>query len=96
MKSKLVAIFPEFNLIKDKVLRVNTLNVWIEAMTMAGWNVGDLKKIPFTLLIPGTTIPIVKHVQAVTPTAIEAARVINKFYPVSFSLNMDYITAGGL
>jgi putative nucleotidyltransferase with HDIG domain len=96
MKTKLPALFPEFNLIQNADLREKTLACWIEAIELGGWQIEDLEQIPFTLLIPNCTVSFRKHVQSVTQTAIASAKVLAQFYGKNFSLNMDLIVAGGL
>lgn len=96
MNKKLMDIFPEFGLIKDDDLRAKCLAVWDEAMTIGGWTINDLEQIPFTLLIPDCSVSFRKHVQSVTQVAIKAAEVLSQFYAKYYSLNMDYIVAGGL
>ncbi len=96
MLDKLPDLFPEFNLIEDKELRTKTLACWIEAMKLGGWEVEDLEEIPFTLLIPECPVNYRKHVQSVTQTAIESAKVLSLFYSKNYKINMDYIVAGGL
>ena len=96
MKTKLPNLFPEFNLIRDADLREKTLACWIETMELGEWEVEDLEEIPFTLLIPNCTVSFRKHVQAVTQTAIASAKVLSQFYSKDFTLNPDYIVAGGL
>jgi len=96
MKTKLPNLFPEFNLIQNADLREKTLACWIETMELGNWRVEDLEEIPFTLLIPNCTVSFRKHVQAVTQTAIASANVLVQFYNKDFTLNMDYIVAGGL
>ena len=96
MKDKLLQVFPEFELIKDNGLKEKTLAVWVEAIKLGGWQVEDLDKIPFTLLIPGTDVSLLQHIRAVTQTAIQSAQVFGQFYRKNYSLNMDYIVIGGL
>ena len=96
MKTELIKIFPEFNLIKDETLRNKALDVWIEAIERGGWNIEDLQRIPFTLLIPDCPVNIIDHTRSVTKTAIEAAKVITNFNGGTYKIDFDMLVCGGL
>jgi putative nucleotidyltransferase with HDIG domain len=96
MDQTLITFLPEFSQIQDAGLRGKTLACWKDAMRIGGWQIDDLKDIPFTLLIPDCPVSFVQHVRAVTQTAMAAAKVLGEFYQKHYSLNMDYIIAGGL
>lgn len=96
MKTKLTELLPELNLIKDAELRDKTVAVWLEAIELGGWKMEEIDVLPFTLLIPDTKISLLKHIRAVTHTAMRAAEVMLGFYPQDIKLNMDYIIVGGL
>ncbi len=51
MKEDLLKFIPEFNLIEDSDLKEKVLKVWDIALTAGGWEVSDLQRMPFTLLI---------------------------------------------
>src|SRR3990172_2238275 len=96
MNQDLLTLLPEFNQIQDADLREKILACWTEAIRIGGWQIDDLKDIPFTLLIPNCPVSFVQHVRAVTQTAMAAAKVLKEFYQGHYSLNMDFILAGGL
>ncbi len=96
MKDPLVKRIPEIELIEDKELREKVLAVWREALELGGWELLDVEKIPFTLLIPDCTIGFLDHVRAVTRTAVEAAKVMRDIYHRAISIDMDHLVAGGL
>ncbi|MBN1153774.1 HDIG domain-containing protein [candidate division KSB1 bacterium] len=96
MREQLVKIFPEFDLIKDEALREKTIAVWEEAIQRGGWKVSDLERIPFTLLIPDCKVNIVDHTRGVTQTALEAARVVEKFNGGAYKIDYDMLISGGL
>ncbi len=54
-------MLPELELIEDEKLREKTLDVWIDAMETGGWEVVDMKDIPFTLLIENTDLTLLDH-----------------------------------
>ncbi|NIA31400.1 MAG: HDIG domain-containing protein [Actinobacteria bacterium] len=93
---QLTELFPEFDLIEDKSLREKTFSCWAEAMQIGGWKTEDLDEIPFTLLIPNCPVSFREHVRSVTQTAIATAGVLVEFYSRQYTVNVDYIVAGGL
>lgn len=96
MKSEIIDLFPEINQIKDEDLKQKVISVWEEAIEQGGWKIEDLKKIPFTLLIPDCGINLIEHTRAVTHTALEAAKVILKFYGKKVKVDFDLLLAGGI
>jgi putative nucleotidyltransferase with HDIG domain len=96
MKSKLIDLFPEINQIKDEDLKKKVISVWEEAIKQGGWKIGDLEKIPFTLLIPDCKTNLIEHTRAVTHTALEVAKVILKFYAQQVKIDLDLLLAGGI
>jgi putative nucleotidyltransferase with HDIG domain len=96
MDDQLAERIPEIELIGDQRLKEKVLSVWKEAMEMGGWELSDLERIPFTLLIPNCPVGFLAHVRAVTRTAVEAARVMTSTYGDLISINMDHLVAGGL
>ncbi len=96
MEKKVLSLLPEFGLIQDPDLHAKTLACWLEAMRIGGWEAEDLDRIPFTLPIPECPVSYRTHVQAVTQTAIAAARVLAAHYSPYYTLSMDLIVSGGL
>ncbi|MEE4310712.1 MAG: HDIG domain-containing metalloprotein, partial [candidate division KSB1 bacterium] len=96
MKEALLKIFPEFKLIEDAALREKTIDVWIEAIEMGGWQVADLERIPFTLLIPDCPVNIIDHTRGVTNVAIESAKVVTQYNGATYEIDMDILISGAL
>lgn len=96
MEMKIESFLPEINLIQDDSLRQKTIEVWMEAMKQSGWRAGDLEKIPFTLLLPGTKINLIDHVRAVTQCALRLAEVMTNFYAEAVKINLDILLAGAI
>lgn len=86
---------PELGLIKDEVLREQTLDVWVDGMETGGWSVDDLADIPFTLLVE-TRVSLLDHTRAVTRTAAAIADVMVEFYGDAMPINKDYLISGGI
>jgi putative nucleotidyltransferase with HDIG domain len=96
MRKELLAVVPEFNLIKDPELKEKTITVWLKAMKEGGWTVDDLQQMPFTLLIEETPVNIIEHTRAVTLSSVEIAEVMIEEYKGKVSLNRDYLLSGAL
>jgi len=96
MRDELINVFPELNLIKNAELRNKTIDVWLEALERGGWKVSDLKRIPFTLLIPDCPVNIVDHTRGVTLVAIESAKVLKKYNGNTYHIDDDILVSGGL
>lgn len=96
MKSEIKELIPEINQINDEDLKKKVISVWEEAIKQGGWKMEDLKKIPFTLLIPNCKTNLVEHTRAVTQTALEIAKVILKFYKEQVKIDFDLLLAGGI
>ncbi len=89
-------LFPELDLIEDRTLREQTLDVWTEAAEQGGWTAEDLTKIPFTLLIETGNISLIDHTRAVTKTAIAICTVLTAEYGDELPIDRDHLIAGGL
>jgi putative nucleotidyltransferase with HDIG domain len=96
MQKKLVTLLPEFELISDLELRERCLLIWQQAMQEGGWDIQDLKEMPFTLLIKNTPINIVEHTRAVTLCSLRIAEVMVEQYQGRVKLNRDNLLAGAL
>lgn len=96
MTKKLLQVLPEFELITDPEFYKKSISCWLDAMEQGGWSFDDLHKIPFTLLIPDCHVNFLTHVQAVTQTAIESAKIFQRHYVQEYTLSMDFIVVGGL
>jgi putative nucleotidyltransferase with HDIG domain len=96
MEKKLMTLMPEFELIKNPDLRRKCLLVWEEAMGKEGWDVHDLKEMPFTLLVKNSPINIVEHTRAVTLCSIRIAEVMLEQYQDRLKLDRDILLAGAL
>jgi putative nucleotidyltransferase with HDIG domain len=89
-------LFPEISLIKSGDLRKRVASAWQDAIASGGWAMSDLKKIPFTLLIPNCKIDLIEHTRAVTQTAIAIAETLRANYGRALKIDMDILVAGAL
>ncbi|MEA1963842.1 MAG: HDIG domain-containing protein [Candidatus Aerophobetes bacterium] len=96
MKGELLEIIPEFNLIEDLRLREKTLKVWEIALEAGGWEVKDLERMPFTLLIESCPCTMLEHIRGVTRVSIEAEKALKSIYKDKVKVNRDYLISGAL
>lgn len=97
MRNQLKELFAgELNLIKDGELREKVIDVWEEGALKGGWKPGELETIPFTLLTETHGVDLIQHTIAVTRGALGLARAIEGTYTPPFTVNMDWLVAGGL
>ncbi len=96
MCNKILALMPEFQMIRDTGLQEKTVAVWVEAIKKGRWMVEDLLDMPFTLLIPQTSVNIIEHTRAVTLCAVGIGDVMVQEYKDRVSLNRDFLLSGAL
>lgn len=96
MKDEILKLLPEIRKIKDKDLKEKVILTWEEGIKLGGWELDDLEKIPFTLLLPDNRINLIHHTRAVTSTALKIAQELLKFYSPQIKIDLDVILAGGI
>jgi putative nucleotidyltransferase with HDIG domain len=96
MKKEILKILPEIRKIKDQKLREKVISTWEEGIRLGGWDMEDLNKIPFTLLISDSRVSLVEHTRAVTNTALRVAEAVSKAYGNSVKIDKDVLIAGGV
>ncbi len=99
MKEKIRALFPEIEWIGDETLREKVTAAIEDGLRSGGWEPEDMKKIPFTLLIPDCPFSYLDHVRGVTRIAKRATEEFNAIYAdkdARFKLDNDLVVAGAL
>ena len=91
MNEQLLELIPEFKLIADYKLQELAVLVWQEAIRRGGWLIGDLRQMPFTLLLPNVEVSIIEHTRAVTLASLRIAEVLEKVYKDKVTINKDYL-----
>lgn len=89
-------IFPEVEEIVDGSLKEKTIRTLGEAIMLGGWGEEEIEHIPFTMLIKGTKVSLVKHTRAVTRTAIAMFDVLKEEYGDALQMDRDILIAGAL
>ena len=96
MKEHLQDKFPEIRLITDEGLRSKTIAAILEALSLGGWRVEDLDRLPFTLLIPNNPVSLLQHMRAVVQTALRIAEVMEEQYHPYYQLDRDVLLCGAI
>ena len=96
MPTELMDIIPEFSNIQDDTLRARVLEVWQDAMETGGWDVEDLQKMPYTLLIEDVDISFPEHVSVVCRLCIAMEEVLREAYGDRYPIDRDTLIAGAL
>ncbi len=96
MKDDLGRLIPEFNEIKDVELRNKVFAVWFEALEIGGWDLEDLARMPYTLLVEDVDISFPEHVSVVCKLCIVMEDVLRSFYGDRYSIDRNTLIAGAL
>ncbi|OGO19382.1 MAG: hypothetical protein A2Z14_07745 [Chloroflexi bacterium RBG_16_48_8] len=96
MPIELIDIIPEFLAIQDQSLRDRVLAVWKDALEIGGWEIEDLEKLPYTLLIEDVDITFPEHVSVVCRLCIAMEEVLRQAYGDRYNIDCDTLIAGAL
>ncbi|HER24720.1 MAG TPA: HD domain-containing protein [Candidatus Atribacteria bacterium] len=96
MREDLLKYIPEFDLIKDLDLKEKVLKVWEIALTNGGWEMKDLQRMPFTLLIDPCPCNMIEHIRGVVSVSASAAEALQSIYKDKVKINKNYLVAGAL
>ncbi|MBU0508226.1 HD domain-containing protein [bacterium] len=93
---KLIERFPEISHITDAGIRAKTVSAFLEAMSLGGWTLDDLDRIPFTLLIPNCPVSLLTHMRSVVQTALRIAEVLDGHYNRYYQVDRDVMLSGAV
>ena len=99
IQSEIRALLPEIGWIKSGDLQEKVAACIADALAEGGWTPEDMKRIPFTLLIPNCPFSYLDHVRGVTRTAKAALDEFNAVYAAqnpAFEMDSDLLVAGAL
>jgi hypothetical protein len=96
MPTNLTDLIPEFLEIEDENLRSRVLDVWKDALEIGGWELEELSRLPYTLLIEDVDISFPEHVSVVCRLCIAVEDVLRKAYSDRYEINRDTLIAGAL
>jgi putative nucleotidyltransferase with HDIG domain len=96
MNKEILELWPEIEWIRDQDLRERTAETWELALKRSALKVKDLKRIPFTLLVPGITVSFLEHKKCVVHIARDCGLKINEFFGSQLPVDMDVLIAGAI
>jgi putative nucleotidyltransferase with HDIG domain len=96
MHEKLLAKFPEIGWITDTGIRTKTVAVFVDALSLGGWSLDDLDRIPFTLLIPQCPVSLLSHMRSVVQTAVKVFEVLEDHYAQYYRMDRDLLLSGAI
>ena len=96
MQQRLLTKFPEIEHITDPKIREKTTAAFLDAMSIGGWALDDLDRIPFTLLIPNCPVSLLEHMRSVVQTAVKAVEVLESFYNQYYHIDRDILLSGAI
>ena len=89
-------LWPELEWIRDPDLRDRVARTWVRAFELSPLSPEDLRRSPFTLLVPNCPITFMEHKRCVVHIARRAAESMREFLGRSLAIDMDTVIAGAI
>jgi putative nucleotidyltransferase with HDIG domain len=96
MREAVRKLWPELEWIADDDLRAKVETTWVRALELSPLTPDDLRRIPFTLLVPGCTVTFMEHKRCVVHVARRAAEAMREFLGAALPIDMDTVIAGAI
>jgi putative nucleotidyltransferase with HDIG domain len=96
MRDAVDKLWPELAWLSDPNLREQVARTWVRAFEMSPLTPDDLRKIPFTLLIPDCPITFMEHKRCVVHIARQSAEAMREFLGRALAMDMDTVIAGAI
>lgn len=96
MRDDLREAIPELDRFRDTTIRDRVLAVFEDALNQGGWTVGDLERMPFTLLLDPCPASMLEHIRGVTGVSLVAAERLAETYGERMPIDHDRLLAGAL
>jgi putative nucleotidyltransferase with HDIG domain len=96
MRDAVAKLWPEIKWIEDETLRESVTQTWMKALERSPLDGDDLKKIPFTLLVPNCPATFMEHKRCVVHVARRGAEAMTEFMGTSLDIDMDTVIAGAI
>ncbi|MBI5058415.1 HD domain-containing protein [candidate division KSB1 bacterium] len=96
MNDRLLDRFPEIGEITDADMRNKTVACVLEALTLGGWQVDDLDRVPFTLMIPNNPVSLLAHLRATVQSALKIADTLEQFFSPYYRIDRDILRCGAI
>ena len=72
------------------------MSVWVEALRIGWFGLGDIKRIPFTLLAENVRVTLLEPLRTVCKMCSAIGKILSESYEERADINMDHLTAGAL
>jgi hypothetical protein len=89
-------LWPELDWIKNTDLRDSVTRTWVKAFKLSPLKPEDLKRIPFTLLVPDCPVTFMEHKRCVVHIARRSAEAMREFMGHALLIDMDTVIAGAI
>jgi putative nucleotidyltransferase with HDIG domain len=96
MRDDIRKLWPELEWIASEELRDQVTRTWIRAFELSPLTPDDLKRIPFTLLVPNCPVTFMEHKRCVVHIARRAAESMRDFLGSALPIDMDTVIAGAI
>lgn len=96
MNEEIKTLWPELDWILDDDLRARVARTWELALERSALGAEDLKRIPFTLLVPDLEVSFMAHKRSVVHIAREAGLKMKEFFGKDLPVDMDVLIAGAI
>lgn len=96
MREIVKQLWPELEWIENPELREQVTQVWINALERSPLQPEDLRRIPFTLLVPNCPITFMEHKRCVVHIARAGAQAMQEFMGRALPIDLDTVVAGAI
>jgi len=96
MREAVARLWPEMQWIENPKLREQVTQTWVKALERSPLKPEDLKRIPFTLLVPDCPITFMEHKRCVVHIARQSAEAMQEFMGRALPIDMDTVIAGAI
>lgn len=95
-RAQLNELWPELAWIDSLQLREAVAKTWLLAFERSPLTPEDLRRIPFTLLVPNCPTTFMEHKRCVVHIAKDAAHAMQNFMGTALRIDMDTVIAGAI
>ena len=96
MREAIRELWPELEWISDPDLREKVTRTWVRAFELSPLTPEDLRRIPFTLLVPDCPVTFIEHKRCVVHIARRAAEAMQEFMGHALPVDLDTVIAGAI
>ena len=96
MRNAVLKLWPEIEWIRSLELREQVTCTWERALELSPLTPEDLKRIPFTLLVPNCPTTFMEHKRCVVHIARKAAESMTEFMGRALVIDKDTVIAGAI